>query len=501
MKSILNIICLLLIVNALAKTKFKFALIFNVLLIISLCIDGYFAFVYSELMSPAIAASIIETNTNEAISMLKGIIPIATVIIAFTIFIIYKTEKELKKSIIPRWLSLSIAGIFFLIILPISIYGRVKKDINRDDFHNSAGIPSIIHSYISSRMPLVFSNWGALLLYYYEIKAMKDYSNGERLLPNGLILSDNNDSIPSKIFIIIGESSYRGNYSLYGYNRKTTPFLDSLSSIPNSNLSYAKGISAAPITRDAIPLALSFATSKNKKPFYEEMNAVELAKNAGYQTIWISVQETIRMNENYVSHIASTADTSEYKLNLGVKDLDLIPIINKYLEPEKKQCFFIHTNGSHEHYKDRVTSEDINYISGNSITDQYDQSIYHTDRFFREVNNISLKNEPSAIFYFSDHGEIIGKAHGFVHGGLEQYEVPIFIINNNSTLRTDSIIERFTNKETLLANTTNSIYIIAQLLGYQISNRTIEQCIIDGDYVFHSDGKARTPKEVEDMKK
>jgi len=484
--------------NLLAKTRYT--LIISIIIVFITGFDAYFAFVYHETIPPAIAASILETNRGEATGMLKDAAVPAIIVAVFTTFLYFMSLRELKKSIIPKWFSILFVVIFLLVVIPLSINSRIKKDNGKQNFTNTAGTISYIQSYITVRIPLTLSSWSTLLVYYQEKKKMEEYDRAVRVLPQGVSYSPN-DSIPEKIFVIIGESSKRSHYSLYGYNIKTTPFLDSLNNIPDSNLTYVMGLSAACITREAVPIALSFATPVDQSLFITQMNVIDLAKKAGYETVWISGQDNIRINENSVGLLSNSADIKEFVNGYSVNDLKMTSLIEKYIRPQAKQCFFIHTNGSHETYIARYDSQDAMAIKGDDLVTKYDRTVHHTDRVIQKVDSISMREGNSLLYYFSDHAEIIGKAHGMKYGGIEQYEVPIFTIDNSPYIDSGSILKRYTNKETSILNTSSSIYILAEFMGYKVSEDIVNKAIDDGKYVYHTDGKVHTPEEVEAMKR
>lgn len=166
-------------------------------------------------------------------------------------------------------------------------------------------------------------------------------------------------------------------------------------------------------------------------------------------------------------------------------DLRLLPVINNHLDPHKKQFFYIHLHGSHMSYSNKYDEEDADAIRGkNSVVDEYDRSIHHTDRFMRELYNIVCpKENNSIIYYVSDHGEEIGIGHGVKIKSKNQFNVPVITICNNVE-QTDSIVREYIDPKYSRISTVNSSYIVANLIGYTISQQTKEEAIVNGRYVY-----------------
>ena len=236
----------------------KYTHIVSAILIFLLVFDAYFAFVYHQIVSPPIAASMLETNTREAKGMLLEALPIALILILAVIFLYCMSLRELRKSSIPRWFSLTFIGVVFFVALPVFLFVEQHKAKKRSKFVNNSGVINYIGNFASNT--LILGSITTFLEYKAEVEVMRTYGKLKRILPVGITLNEaDNTTLPEKIFVIVGESSSRNHYSLFGYNRPTTPFLDSLSAVGGSSFAYRMAISGASITRDAVPMALSFA--------------------------------------------------------------------------------------------------------------------------------------------------------------------------------------------------------------------------------------------------
>lgn len=487
---ILNIVSILIIINILGRIKYTFfaTLIFSFFV----AFDAYFAYTYHNPIFLGGLASIFETNLSEAKEALGQVVFPATIIFLLSFFLIYMSQKELKKSQLLLKKSIILLTVYLIIIIPVSYFFIISKvERLRQEF--SANPILTLQRLSLQTLPLVYNDWLTFIAYRQEMSKFHKYGKEKRVLPNGIYLNKNNLS-PEKIFLIIGESSWRKHYSLYGYSVVTTPFLDSLNKEKNVDFKYYDAISPAPITREALRIVLSFSTQFTIQPFFREKNIVELANDAGYETIWISNQDQIGMFESYVGFISSGA-TEQYFPESQVRnkknhDLVLLNILKKNYNKKKKQFFVIHLMGSHILYNERYDSADMKAIkkSEDFFTIDYDRSIHQTDRVLRGVNNLMKNSSSSLMIYFSDHGEKIWKGHGFMEDGTPQFEIP-YITVNKSNFDIDNVILKYINKNTQLLNSSCSIYVLAEALGYHVPDKYKKQAIYEGRYIFHVDSQ------------
>lgn len=492
--NILRLLCVIsffFIVHLLSKTKYSIPL--SIILAFLLSVDAYFAFIYRERMTLSILSAILETNPSEVRSVITPILIYGSIILAITTALILLSQKELKNIRLPRKVSLIIIILFWLYI-PIYTYHRIlSRDDYKGEFDNSPY--TSFYRHMNFKFPLVYGDIMAYITYKEEMSKINKYKNTERLSPPDIKLTNASPS-PQKIYIVIGESSAKDHYSLYGYPVKTTPFLDSLSTT-DIDIKHYDGISAAPSTRDAMRLAISHAGPFTPDDFYTYKNIVELGNDARYETIWISNQDKLGVYDTYIGIMSSTADKSYYGSTFPRYDIDLIPEIRKMHDENKKQAFFIHLYGSHLSYDHRITDEDRKALPGeNNAVNDYDRSIYHTDRTLREIYKIMEEDSSSVLYYFPDHGEIIGKGHGFMEGGARQFEIPIITINR-SQIPLDSILIRYIDDQSKLVNNSNSFHIISEIMGYKVTDSSAKEAAEYGKYVYHADGKIYLFKDVQ----
>ncbi|MDR2955106.1 MAG: phosphoethanolamine transferase [Prevotella sp.] len=481
--ALVNALSFVLILNILAKTKYS--LWISIILAIFVSFDAYFAFVYSNQMSIGTMASILETNPTEAAGVMSEAVMPAIAVLVASLFLILMSQRELKASKLSRKVSLILLLGYWVIVMPAIAYWKIKS-LKYEDF--IANMPVIgIHSVVASNFPLVYGDMSTFIAYQHEMYQMRKFLDLEKQMPTGVQFNTGKES-PEKIFFIIGESAGRSHYSLYGYPQKTSPFFDSLAYAAPDVLHHYDAYSPASITRDALRIILSFSTPKDVKPFFENFNIIDLANKAGYETVWISNQDKVGESESYIGFVSANATESYFEKDFAKEDLKLLTYIQEAYKPDKKQFFVVHLLGSHVPYNERYDEEDALALPGKKTKMlEYDRSIHHTDRLLRNIYDIMQQDSSSVLYYFSDHAELVDNGgHGVLVFDQGLFDVPLVTINN-SPLPVDSIVYRYIDPETSLINTSSSIYILSEIMGYEVTDEVVEKATEAGKYIFHVD--------------
>ncbi|MDH6309814.1 glucan phosphoethanolaminetransferase (alkaline phosphatase superfamily) [Dysgonomonas sp. PFB1-18] len=482
----LLIVSFLFLLNVLAKTKYTFVLTF--LLAFILTFNAYFAFILRSDVSLEIMASIFETHMAEAVSMLKGGVLFGGLIgLVATTALLYFTEKELKESKLSIKVSLLCLAGYLLLFLPFVCYKRIKW-MEEEELFTEEPV-RVIQDKVNLYAPILYGNIWTIVAYQVEMSKLRTFADqSDKTLPEGITLNDT-VAVPEKIYLVIGESAYRNHWSLYGYPVKTTPFVDSLSQVEPKQLSFYNGVAAAPFTRNVLRMALSFASPTDLEPFYTEKTLINMAKDAGYETLWISNQGNSGIQDSYLGYLAAGTDKAVFSKGsyLANDDIVLIPMIKEEHKPSGKQFFVIHLVGSHNNYSDRYDLKDVQAIPGeNSLLNHYDRSIHHTDRVLHAIYDIMHQDSTALFFHFSDHGEIIGKGHGPWKNGIAQFDIPLITINKHAG-NIETVMQKYTQPEKGVINNTNTIFILAEMMGYNIPQKLVEKALSDGQYVRHAD--------------
>jgi heptose-I-phosphate ethanolaminephosphotransferase len=249
-----------------------------------------------------------------------------------------------------------------------------------------------------------------------------------------------------KIIIVMGESANKHHMSIYGYERKTTPFLSKLAN--SKNLHIFNAIAPANQTRFAVPLCFTNAIVKKFDLFLKSYSIVTNFKFAGYKTYWLSSQAKTGKHETYITSIANEADIKVINSNdwLQAKkqtDGELLNILEKLSLNDNLEMYVFHLLGSHNHYEDRYP-KDFAIYNGKSLIDKYDNTIIYTDYILKKIFN-HFKGKRILFIYLSDHAEIVSKkkhGHGFLPPYRDEFEIPFVIYSNVANKRISSLFKK-----------------------------------------------------------
>jgi heptose-I-phosphate ethanolaminephosphotransferase len=242
------------------------------------------------------------------------------------------------------------------------------------------------------------------------------------------ITSLSDQSTIETIVFVIGESSRPHNWSLYGYDKDTTPNLGKQAGI----FKFNKICTTAPYTSFAVPSMLSLEPISDWDSIASTKSLVSIYRAAGYMTYWLSVQEVDSFG-GIIPQIAAEAQYRQYfeRSYDGALMSEYEKILNKN-ETEKK-AIFIHVKGSHFEYSRRYPESFDQFKPATSsfkdkITAEYDNSILYTDWLLSTIiDQLKSSKKPSVLFYSSDHGEnMMDDSRGLLgHGIGNKYDLPV----------------------------------------------------------------------------
>ena len=275
------------------------------------------------------------------------------------------------------------------------------------------------------------SAYGALEGYFdyqCELENWKDELNKRQL---GTVIAETNRTDES-FLVIIGESSSRRHWSLYGYQRNTTPEMDSMSGL----LVFRDVISSHSHTNPALGKALTSSIVSDLNT-YGSPSIVDLANAAGFTTYWFSNQQRMGPYDNAVSVLAEAATHKKF-INLGFKkslssnnfDESLLPLLRNVLSGSKeRKLIILHLFGSHFPYGKRYPEPFEKFSGSSKSIDGYDNSIAYTDYVLGDAFRLAEKADIDAVVYFSDHGEdvVSGLAHNSSRMTRAMVEIPFVV--------------------------------------------------------------------------
>jgi glucan phosphoethanolaminetransferase (alkaline phosphatase superfamily) len=308
--------------------------------------------------------------------------------------------------------------------------------------------------------------------------------------------------------LVIGESARRDSWSVYGYQRKTTPYLEQLGA---EAVFFHHAVADANFTTAVVPMILTGMSPDRFDMGSISGNLVDLAEEAGYSTAWLMNQDPhisllIGVHADRMVYPPSLSTLVEGHLPL---DERLLPDLKREIEHRGTARFIgLHVIGSHWQYDSRYparferfgSGKGLSYLSVLSqqpdqrIVDAYDNSVAYTDWILGQVIEAArLLAVPATVTYFSDHGEDLysldGNAgHGTSTYTKHQFDIPAFIWSNSAYRQAhpDKVqaIARNADKE---IRSHDVFYSMADLMGIVWPGASPAQSFASTDFV--SDNK------------
>ena len=219
--------------------------------------------------------------------------------------------------------------------------------------------------------------------------------------------------------LVVGETSRAMEWSLYGYERKTTPRMEALDGLVH----FTDVVTQSNNTHKSVPIILSAASAENYGVLYDEKSIVTAFKEAGFRTLVIANQKlTTSMIGAFYREADTFIDMSAFNTGstlTSLHDAAILPYLKKELDKEDGNLFVVlHTYGSHFNYHERYPkefrfyrpdkAEGIRASYKKELRNAYDNSIHYTDYVLGEIVDMLAKtNAPASMLYLSDHGEDI----------------------------------------------------------------------------------------------
>ena len=243
-------------------------------------------------------------------------------------------------------------------------------------------------------LQLVLTHWNYSASHRYREKVLRETSKHLGELRGAVPVPD--ATPPRVILLVIGESSSRRHWSLYGYRRHTNPELGRLSS-------------ELVVFRDAICRTTASLTEIQGMLCTPEATIpiFSLFSGAGYETHWFSAQFDQGPSDVKLAALVQSCDEKVF-LN-GAYDERLVPLVKRAASSPGKHLIVVNMFGSHIRYDDRYpkpfavfqgTAEKEHRIAA------YDNSIRYTDHVLAAmIETLREFHEPTCFLYLSDHSE------------------------------------------------------------------------------------------------
>lgn len=284
----------------------------------------------------------------------------------------------------------------------------------------------------------------AQFMYFNGLKSISSYfvdvlisqKEPKSFLPYQIEL--NNFSFePITIVYIMGEGLSADHLSLFGYERKTTPYLEKWAE--QENFYHTRGLSGATVTRNSIAGFMNFQKEPENYTLVQskQYNLFKLARQASFKTTFMSAQTF-----SSFPHVGlEYTDYSFYRDKLGssltsgddfwLENLKLLPLSDKNFIVIQMRAVHIPYAKTWYHRFD-----EFNHFSGHSKSkiDDYDNGVLYVDFILNETLKWA-KNIPGKVYVFfaSDHNELFGEYGLNGHITLHQQvaRIPVFVWTND----------------------------------------------------------------------
>ncbi|QTE22877.1 phosphoethanolamine--lipid A transferase EptA [Polaribacter cellanae] len=393
----------------------------------------YFINTYSVIIDKSMIGNVLNTNYEESSAFFSFTLIVYIVFLGIIPSIFIVKTKLVRVKIKKFFVHIILTFIFILTLVYINSSNWLWIDKNS----KSLGALVMPWSYVVNTSRF----------YYHKNQENKQ----EILLPNATI-KNNEKSIA---VLVIGESARSANFSLYGYEKETTPLLSKI-----NNIHAYKANSCATYTTAGVKCILEHKESNKLYeilPNYLFRNDVEViwrTSNWGEPPVHI---------KNYIQGRELKKDCEGEGCNY---DEVLLSGLNEQLLASKKNKILVvlHTSTSHgptyyKKYPSRFNkftpickSVELGNCSQEELVNAYDNTILYTDYILSTLINQlkELKEYKSTMLYVSDHGESLGESNLYMHGipasiaPKEQLEIPfiVWLSDNSKELKKNEFLSQ-----------------------------------------------------------
>jgi lipid A ethanolaminephosphotransferase len=244
------------------------------------------------------------------------------------------------------------------------------------------------------------------------------------------------------LILVLGETARSNNFGINGYDRDTTPLLNSIKKNLDQSgelTSQTNAWSCGTTTATSLPCMFSHlgkSAYENKQSDYE--NLIDVLSKAGLAVIWLENQSGCKGICDRV-YRAATQNSRDPELCATGECFDEIMLKNlddrlrevPYDRLSKGAVVVMHQMGSHgpayykrspealKKFKPECTNNALQECTRAEVVNAYDNSIVYTDYFLSKVIAM-LKSKAATIqggmLYVSDHGESLGENNLYLHG-------------------------------------------------------------------------------------
>ena len=281
---------------------------------------------------------------------------------------------------------------------------------------------------------------GSIILpWSYTVNTVRYYNSWKRMNQKEILLPDatirNNER--EACVLIIGESARSANFSIYGYDRPTTPLIE------QDSVVALKAESAATYTTAGVKAIIDHKPSNT---------LYEILPNYLYRTGVDVVWRTSNWGEPplHIDHVEKAKDLkAKYPEAAAEYDGILLEGLGELIASSDKSKVFIviHTSTSHgptyykkypaefERFTPVCTTVEMSEANTQELINAYDNTILYTDHLIHTaIEELrGVQDWRTTLLYVSDHGESLGENNLYMHGmpksmaPREQFDIPFIV--------------------------------------------------------------------------
>ncbi len=278
----------------------------------------------------------------------------------------------------------------------------------------------------------------------------------ERDLAIKPVLTDRAHDRDLDVVLVLGESSTRWNWELYGYPRKTTPLLENQR---KDLIVFSDSIS---VHSHTVPVLSAMfyrrGTTRSTDIAEVSISLIDVLRSAGVETEWISAQLRHGPFATPISRLADSAQFTWFAAaegaslpmpgaNRDVMAFDRLKQRISLSTATKPRLFVLHMQAAHFPYCAELPTEDRAAIDGLRLDQRYfgdapdrskdiecyDQAIRFTDRMLSDlIDSIRTRKRPTVLLFAPDHGEAPaeGTGHQSDAHSAKHIEIPMLAYFN-----------------------------------------------------------------------
>ncbi|MDZ4140589.1 MAG: phosphoethanolamine transferase CptA [Methylotenera sp.] len=477
------------------RTKAISALIGAVLWLFSLVNLGYFC-IYQQEFSQSVIFIIFESNPAESAEFVSQyfvwwMIPVLLLHTTVAIWLWHRLRPVILTSKKVTVISLAILSLLFF-------YPLFKQLVLKQ-----SPLPVALEKIQNNMEPAV--PW-QLVMGYVNYKTQ--LNNMEKLLEqNSKIpplknLQDVNADVPATLVLVIGESTNRQHLSLYGYHRKTTPLLDAMR---DQLTIFNHVVTSRPSTIEALQQVLTFADQDHPDRYLTEPSLMNLMKQAGYKTFWITNQQTVTKRNTMLTTFAKHTDKQIFLNNTRSQnseqyDENVLPPFAEVLKDKAPRKFIVvHLLGTHLKYQYRYPAA-YDYFNTREglpsalteakaeVVNTYDNAVLYNDFVVSSlIEQLKTAVPNGLLLYLSDHGEDVYDSPPYNMLGrneysptLPMYAIPFFLWE--SPARKSTHPRNWSTMLNRTYSTADFIYTWSDLAGLRYDGFDARKSLVSDEY-------------------